>query len=242
MRPGQSLLLAHVALLMVLTSGCEQQPPARATSQPATTTAPNAAELANLRDFVRESTPRPGMNLPPGHPAIGEPGSPAVGAAQPPAPDRLKYTVPSHWVEVPVRSGLRAAQYRLPRAAGDSEDGEVAVFSPGIGGDVEANIARWRGQFTAPDGGPLPDEAAVRQAMQVNGLQVTLLDVAGRYNPGAGMMMSGSAPAIKEQYRMFAVIVETPDGPRFIKAVGPQETMNQHRAAFLDFVRSLRLE
>jgi len=241
MRPGQFLLLASL-LLMALTSACEQQPPARATSQPATATAPDTAELANLRDFVRESTPRPGMNLPPGHPAIGETGSAAVGTAQPAAPDRLKYTVPDQWVEIPVRSALRSAQYRLPRAAGDSEDGEMAIFSPGIGGDVEANIARWRGQFTAPDGGPLPDEAAIRQTMQVNGLQVTLLDVAGRYNPGAGMMMGGSAPAIKEHYRMFAVIVETPGGPRFIKAVGPQETMSQHRAAFLDFVRSLRLE
>ena len=242
MRPRQSVVLAHVVLLMALTSGCERQPPARATSPPATTTAPNAAELANLRDFVRESTPRPGMNLPPGHPAIGDPGSLAGGAAQPATPDRLKYTVPNQWVEVPVRSGLRAAQFRLPRAAGDGEDGEVAIFSPGIGGDVEANIARWRGQFTAPDGGPLPDEAAVRQTMQVNGLQITVLDVAGRYNPGAGMVMSGSAPATKERYRMFAVIVETPDGLRFIKAVGPQETMSQHRAAFFDFLRSLRLE
>ena len=51
---------------------------------------------------------------------------------------------------------MRAASYTIPPAAGDSEGGECVVyyFGSGQGGGVEANIKRWIGQFTAPDGGP----------------------------------------------------------------------------------------
>ena len=226
---------------------CEREPAPRATSQPAAAAPPSAptdAELANVRNFVKENAPPAQPAMPPGHPNISEmPGMRPTGESAPPGtpPVNLKYAAPPTWEQVPVRSSLRAAQFRLPRAEGDAEDGELAVFAAGVGGGVEMNIARWRGQFSTPDDQPLPDEAVVRETMQVGDLKITFVDIAGRFN--AGMSMPGaSAPAAKDDYRMFGAIVETPGAPWFFKAVGPRATMAQHRDKFVEFLRSMKAE
>jgi hypothetical protein len=226
---------------------CEREPIPRATSRPAAaapTSAPTDAELANVRNFVKESAPPAQPAMPPGHPNISEmSGMRPTGESAPPGtpPVNLKYTAPSTWEQVPVRSSFRAAQFRLPRAEGDAEDGELAVFAAGVGGGVEMNIARWRGQFSTPDDQPLPDDAVVRETMQVGDLKITFIDMAGRFDAGA-LMAGSSAPAAKDNYRMFGAIVETPSAPWFFKAVGPQATMAHHRDEFVEFLRSMKAE
>jgi len=64
---------------------------------------------------------------------------------------------------------MRAAQYTV----GDAEC-VVYFFGPGQGGTVEANIARWSGQFAAPDGKPA---AAKVTKSNVHGLPVTRMDI-----------------------------------------------------------------
>ena len=65
----------------------------------------------------------------------------------------LAANVPEGWVEEEPASSMRLAQYRLP---GDGAgDAVLAVFHFGSnqGGSVDANIDRWYGQFSQPDGG-----------------------------------------------------------------------------------------
>src|SRR5690606_2877124 len=61
----------------------------------------------------------------------------------------LTWTDPPGWQRGPDRP-MRAATYSVPKAEGDAQDGELAVFyfGAGQGGDVEMNINRWTGQFT----------------------------------------------------------------------------------------------
>ena len=49
---------------------------------------------------------------------------------------------------------MRVAQYKLPKAAGDSEDALLVVyyFGQGQGGSPQANIDRWIEQMKQPDG------------------------------------------------------------------------------------------
>ncbi len=76
---------------------------------------------------------------------------------------------------------MRVAEYVLPRAAGDTEDGELIVyFFGGSGGSVDANIERWLGQMQQPDGRASRD-VATRSTRVINGLNVTTLDLAGTY-------------------------------------------------------------
>ena len=69
---------------------------------------------------------------------------------------------------------MRKAQYRLPRVEGDPEDAELVVFYfQGSGGAPQANIDRWIGQFTRPDGSPIGDAARTTNR-QANGLPLTI--------------------------------------------------------------------
>src|ERR1041384_3439741 len=68
----------------------------------------------------------------------------------------LKFKVPAGWVEEQRTSSMRVAQYKLPKAEGDTEDASLVLyyFGPGQGGSVTANIDRWISQMKQPDGSP----------------------------------------------------------------------------------------
>src|SRR5262245_48352196 len=119
----------------------------------------------------------------------------------------LRYTVPTTWKRVPAPSDFRAAQFTIPRASGDAEDGELVLFffGEGKGGGTDENLTRWYGQFTEPDG-KTPRDAGTVTIKTVNTLRVTTLDLPGTYT---GSQMPGSQKAeSKPGYRMLAAVVE----------------------------------
>src|SRR5437870_4368422 len=75
----------------------------------------------------------------------------------------LRYAVPPTWTRVPAPSDVRAAQYTIPHAGDDKEDGELILFffGAGKGGGADENLTRWYAQFTEPDGRPSRDAAVV---------------------------------------------------------------------------------
>lgn len=237
------VIMNVLALTALCSPGCERgAPPAKPTSTQPAGTQPTASEMANVREFMQVNSPRGAAALPQGHPPVGDtaarPTTLPAELSRPPVP--LKYAAPETWQREPVKSGMRIDQYRLPRAEGDTEDAELAVTA-NIGGGIEANIERWRAQFSSADGGPVPDSAFAREQLEApQGLKITLVDVTGRY-AGAAMGSPG-ASAAKENYRMLAAIVETPGGPWFFKATGPAATIGKHRQAFVEFLRTMKLE
>src|SRR5437660_1658653 len=68
----------------------------------------------------------------------------------------MKWVAPARWSAENERP-MRLATYKVPAAAGDKEAGECGIFyfGPGQGGDVQANIDRWTGQFQTPGGQPV---------------------------------------------------------------------------------------
>jgi len=241
----RTLLTAAVFVCSVLAIGltaCEREqdhpslPPATAPS-----TQSSAAELAASRQML-SGTAQPAA-LPANHPPLSDMQPPAgmMGMGDPHAgmAGVLKYTAPTVWKEEPPKTAMRAGQFRLPHVGNDTEDGELAIFNPSIGGGVEANLMRWRGQFSTPDGQPIPDAGVVRASFEANGLKVTIIDVAGRYT---GMAMMGAPTAPKDNYRMLGAIVETPDGPWYFKATGPGDTMGAQREAFVQFMHTVKYE
>src|ERR1043165_9640727 len=70
-----------------------------------------------------------------------------TGSNVPPAalPMGVTWEDPANWKRLPGGNPMRKATYHPPRAAGDSEDPELAVFyfGPGQGGGLDANVARW---------------------------------------------------------------------------------------------------
>jgi hypothetical protein len=157
--------------------------------------------------------------------------------AAPPAAG-LTFSPPPAWTSRAPASTMRVAEFVVPKAAGDSEDAELIVyFFGGSGGTADANIDRWIGQMQQPDGSASRDKAH-RDALTVNGLKITTVDVSGTYvaevRPGATERHN------KPDFRLRAAVIETPRGPYYVKMTGPAKTMAAADADFKKFVATMR--
>ncbi len=215
--------LCGLLLLSCVIAGCDQnvappgkrpkggEPAARETSPPA-----------------REAAPATGQATPGAAPAVAA-GDSAAGIA---------WSAPPRWVAQAPRP-MRAATYRVPAAGGDPDGGECAVFffGAGQGGDVDANLKRWYGQFEQP-GGKSSEQAAQTARRTINGLKVTTVDLAGTYLASAGPM----SPVKESQpgYRLLGAIVEAPQGNVFFKFTGPAKTAAASADEFQGLLKSLR--
>ena len=143
----------------------------------------------------------------------------------------IHWSIPKRWSEQGQRP-MRVATYAIPAAEGDAETGECAVyyFGKDQGGTVDQNIERWISQFE-PSGVP------ARSVKDVNGMKVTLVQVAGAYLAPAGPMMQSSGK--KENFRLLGAIVEGPEGLVFYKFTGPAKTVAGAEGEFSAMVESL---
>jgi hypothetical protein len=152
----------------------------------------------------------------------------------------LTFIPPAGWKPVPSSSSMRVAQFAIPRAAGDAADAELIVYYfGGSGGTVEANIERWLGQMQQPDGKP-SSAVAKRDSRTVNGLRLTLVDVSGTYiaevTPGSAQRHNSP------NFRLRAAVIETANGPYFIKMTGPAKTMAAAEKPLEQFLSSLKYQ
>lgn len=195
---------------LVLASGCNRRAP-----EP------------EPRDEPRASTPAP-------EPAAPRPPSPP--AAAPAAAGRLGWPDPPGWERATAMSAMRLATYKVPRAGGDTEDGELTVFhfGPGQGGSIESNLVRWEKQFTDVLRPP------ARSRREVNGLAVHLLEIeSGSYSPS---MMPGGGGQNRPGYGLLAAIVEAPAGLYFFKLSARTKTVQAARPNFERLLEGLRVD
>lgn len=168
------------------------------------------------------------------------PGNSAVQAT-----GELRYNVPEGWQTEKPSSNMRAAQYKLPRAEGDSADAELVLyyFGQGQGGSAQANIDRWLNQMQQPDGSSSKEKAKI-ETTTVNGMPVTTVDVTGKYNGGMASpgVAPSATPADMSNYRMRAAIIETPKGSYFVKLVGPQKTVSRWGQAYTAYLKSFEFK
>jgi hypothetical protein len=160
----------------------------------------------------------------------GKPGNAQLGPAGG-AVAGLKWQVPKSWTTAPERP-MRVATYGVPAGGGDNEPAEcvVSFFGSGQGGATDANIDRWVGQFENPD---LPSKTE----KEVNGIKVTLVQIAGTYLAPAGPMMQATGK--KENFRLLGAIVEGPEGTVFFKLTGPARTVGSAQPDFDAMIGSL---
>lgn len=251
-------LIAVGLTSLFLVAGCEKKetPPAKAaekSSEPKSEASGSDSSGDDLGAFLSKDKPADTGALPPGHPPIsgGQTGvsqaSPSMPPSHPPVGDdsgaaatALRYEPPLEWKPEPVSSSMRDAQFLIPRAEGDAQDGQFVLFhfGAGQGGPIDMNIARWRNMFTTADGQPVGDDVAKVEKTQVSGMTVTRLDVSGNYSDPM-MVRSGGKP-IEGEARMLAAIVEAPSGAWFFKAVGPKKTITAQEQAFHKMIESVK--
>jgi hypothetical protein len=159
--------------------------------------------------------------------------APPMASSTPPV--EITWIDPPGLRRVPPKNAMRKASYEVPHVAGDTEDGELAVFyfGPGQGGGIEQNVDRWVKQFSGIQ--PADVKRADRQA---NGLREHTVEIArGTFDSGMPGMGAGGP---KKDYALEGAIVEAPSGAYFFKMTGPAKTVAAARAAFLQLLDSVR--
>jgi hypothetical protein len=176
-----------------------------------------------------------------GGPAAAGPTAPGVTVPAQAVAGELHFKVPAGWIEEKPTSEMRFAQYKLPKADGDSDDALLVVyyFGKGQGGTPEANIERWINQVKQPDGSPSKDKAKLG-TQTVNGLAVSTVDVLGTYS--GGMSQDSTPKDANAIYRLRGAIVDTPKGSYFVKLTGPEKTISRWDQAYSEYLNSFEFK
>lgn len=156
-------------------------------------------------------------------------------------PGELRFKAPPEWVVEKPASSMRVAQYKLPKAEGDSDDASLVLyfFGSNQGGSVQANLERWISQFEQHDGSSSSSKAKL-ETLTVNQLKISTIDLAGTYvaetAPGSGVRHNNP------DYRLRAAVIETPKGAYYVKLVGPTKTLIRWDKSFDDYLRSFEFK
>ena len=155
--------------------------------------------------------------------------------------DGLTSPAPAKWKVSPGSNKLRLYQITVPKVAGDKEDAEIAVFyfGAGSGGGVAENIKRWKGMFDAPKGKDINDVAKVT-TMKAGNVEMTYLDVEGTYLFKNPPFAPNAKTERKENFRMFAIVFESKNGPFFLRMTGPAKTMAANKDAFDGWLKNFK--
>ncbi len=245
--------LISLAAVIAAVTGCERSVESKL-GKPIDAPPPRHPAMASIPRSTRSTGGDPHSHgaLPAGHPPIprGAQGQPSTGAdaVSLPAPEvdaggRLRlagvsFALPAGWRNEPRSSSMRLAQFALPRADSDAEDGLMTVST--VGGGVQRNIERWRTeQFV----GSPPADVETRT---VGGLRVTTVWIEGTYKGMSGPFAGGGGEP-KEGFALLGAVVENPADATasqqlFFKGTGPLATMSRWRGAFEDLLASLRAE
>lgn len=132
---------------------------------------------------------------------------------------------------------MRRAEAAL-LAGEDGEDASLVVyyFGPTGAGTHEANLARWASQFVLPDGTD-PADAATVEKIERGEHAIIVMRLSGTYiaetSPGSGQRHN------KPDWGLVGVIVETGEGPYYIKIVGPASVLKAHADEIEAMIASL---
>ena len=159
--------------------------------------------------------------------AAAAPAPAPAAAPSAPATMDLRWAAPAGWQAQPA-SGLRIASFAAPGPDGTSADVSVVTFG-GAGGDVLANINRWRGQLKLEPvtAAQLP---ALIEALATPAGSFSIADILGG--------SAGGAPAT----RILGAWLEVSGRVWFFKMMGPQPAVAAQRDAFFGLLRSVHPE
>ncbi len=163
-------------------------------------------------------------------PVIAPADSPASMAALPadstsPAadPGPLTWQAPAAWTAKPL-GPMRKGSFLVLGTDGAEADFSIVSF-PGDAGGLAQNLNRWRGQLKLA--ALSPDElSAAATPLAVGNLQFTVIDFAGQ---------GATGPT-----RILGAVLTLPDQSYFFKLMGPDATVESARAAFLDFLKTVK--
>ena len=149
----------------------------------------------------------------------------------------LKSTTPVDWKEETPSSKLRQGQFKVPKAEGDKDDAEVAIFfSPG-GGGIEANLKRQTAAFQPAEGKEKVGDK--QEKIKIGGNDGVYQEVTGTFIKKPFPMAEKGTPMAG--WKQIYVIFETKDGAvASLWLRGPEKTVEKHKKAFDEWVKNFK--
>jgi hypothetical protein len=138
----------------------------------------------------------------------------------------LNLTVPDTWHKEPVATNFRKAQMKVPKAAGDTEDGDFVVYYlEGGGGAVNDNVQRWVRSFQQTG-----RKMKVTSGKSPQG-EYVFVDLQGTWNKPIGPMVQQRTKEMPNS-RALSVILTTKEGNYYLRLTGPEKTVSANADAF----------
>jgi len=154
----------------------------------------------------------------------------------------MKSTTPGDWKEEPLPAkSMRMQQFKLPKAEGDPEDAELALFFfRGNAGSVQDNLARQEKKFEIPAGKKAADVIKVDK-IKLGTHDAVYQDIQGTYLKKAGGPFDPNAKVTKmTAYRQLYVVFENKDGQYYMTLVGPAKTIEKHKKGFEEWLKNFK--
>lgn len=143
-------------------------------------------------------------------------------------------TAPAAWQPRTPSSSSRLAEFNLTQTAAGTGEIVVYFFGPQQQPNVDANLTRWKGQFSHADGSAVT-EKVTRDSSGV--FPLVFAEYEGDYRRGIG---AGSADSVRTGQRLVAAIVPTPKGTMYIQMFGSAARVAAERDTFVAFVKAIK--
>ena len=151
----------------------------------------------------------------------------------------LRSTTPGDWKEETQKANtMRMNTFKLPRAEGDPDEAELAIFFfKGNAGTVEQNLKRQEAKFEAAGGKELKPKV---DKTKVGGFEATYQDIEGTYLKKFPPFDPNAKTTKVPDYRQLYVIFETKEGQYYMTLVGPAKTIEKHKKAFDEWLKNFK--
>ncbi|NBV97957.1 MAG: hypothetical protein EBR67_00400 [Proteobacteria bacterium] len=145
----------------------------------------------------------------------------------------ISYKVFNTWIKEPVSNSMRLEQYKI------ADNSNLSVsFLPGNAGGLEANIERWKNQFS--------QDAAfqILENTQFNyhSIPVTKLYLNGNYLESKDPFNPSAQKLLRENWAAYIIVAETELGTWFFKVLGPAQELKREENNLDDFIRSFAIK
>ena len=166
--------------------------------------------------------------LPAGHPPTDQAAAPAdpgamTGSVPTAEATDLGWTAPASWTAKSL-GAMRKGSYTITGEAGAVADLAITAF-PGDTGGLFANVNRWRGQVSLNPLDATQLDAAT-QAIDANGLKLTLVEATGTANGVPTTLLGAIVPHNGQTW--------------FFKLLGPEALVAKEKPVFREFLNTIK--
>lgn len=145
----------------------------------------------------------------------------------------ISYKVSDTWVKEAVSNSMRLEQYKI------ADNSNLSVsFLPGNAGGLDANIERWKNQFS---------QDAVFKILEntqfnYHSIPVTKIYLNGNYLESKDPFNPSAQKLLHENWAAYIIVAETEPGTWFFKVLGPAQELKREESNLDDFVRSFAIK